>query len=57
MFDIVKFRAWLRASGSNLFLDESKLQAQSLKVEARAFWTFKQGFTQKNKAAWNFDML
>ena len=42
MLDIVKFWAWLQASDLNLILDESEFQAQSLKVEAQAFWAFKQ---------------
>ena len=42
MLEIMIFRAWLRALGLNLIQDESKLQAQSLKVEARAFRAFEQ---------------
>ena len=42
MLDIVKFRAWLRASDLNLILNESELGDQSLKVEAHAFWAFEQ---------------
>ena len=33
MFEIIKFQAWLGALGLNLIMDESKLWAQSLKVE------------------------
>ena len=40
MLQIIKFRAWLRASGLNLIMDESELRAQSL--EAQAFWAFEQ---------------
>ena len=40
MFEIIKFQAWLRALGLNLIMDESELRAQSLKVEAQAFWAF-----------------
>ena len=42
MLQITKFWAWLRASGLNLIMDESELQAQSLKVKARAFQAFEQ---------------
>ena len=38
----MKFRAWLRALGLNLIQNKSKLRAQSLKVEARAFRAFEQ---------------
>ena len=40
--EIMQFWAWLRASGMNLILDESKLQAQSLKVKTQAFQAFEQ---------------
>ena len=42
MLEIMKFQAWLRALGLNLIMDESELQAQSLKVEAQAFRAFEQ---------------
>ena len=42
MLQIIKFWAWLRASGLNLIIDESELQPQSLEVKARAFRAFKQ---------------
>ena len=42
MLEIIKFRAWLRALGLNLIMDESELRAQSLKIEARAFRAFEQ---------------
>ena len=42
MLQIIKFRAWLRASGLNLIVDESKLRAQSLQVKARACQAFEQ---------------
>ena len=42
MLEIIKFQAWLRALGLNLIMDESKLWAQSLKVEAQFFWAFEQ---------------
>ena len=42
LLEIMKFQAWLRALGLNFILDESKLRAQSLKVEAWAFQAFEQ---------------
>ena len=42
MVEIMKFPAWLQALGLNLIMDESEHQAQSFKVEAKAFRAFEQ---------------